>query len=854
VRRIVAIGVALLALIAADASAAQQPSLPADQQPVMLVVDVSGSMDEDDGTGTRKIDGAKLALLDYLGSVEPGSPIGLRTFPDQATDNCNSGRLQIGVGPADPAGMSATIRKLSPDGDTPTAEAMRRAVQDLKDEGYSRGTLVIVSDGQSTCDDPCKAAQDIADEGFDLDAITVGFKISEDGRKQLECISDALGGRYLDSDQSDELRDTLDRLGRPQLEVAIQPPVDREVIAGGEAVTVSATVTNTGEVEARNAIAQLTLRDQTGVDVQRPVSHLGNLAPQASRVVTWQIRADASTASRTLPFTVVGRALNASAVGEAAGSLRSVGVTRIADAGEILKGPGRRIAILGDSFSAGEGADQYEAGTDDDANGCHRSPLSYLIPLVGRAEIEHFACSGALTDDVLTPNEDQTQADGDPERAQIDSLERAQGDDAAKAVVMTIGGNDAGFDSLAKSCVAGRKSCTDTIYPGLPTDLSTSISRKDFVDQHVGPSSLVANALVSTYESVNQALNSKDIVKRRGGRLAPILVLGYVLPIPLQGRSCAPMGSYTVVLRTMSLTYSRTFYLLSADEIDFLAEFALQLNGIVESAVETARRERGVPVFYVPSTESAFQPNHTLCDSAAPFARATNSFNGGALNADNLITLADSSVSPRAVVRKFLAAKNVGERGLQELAHPNAKGYAAETQALLRWTRSRAATDAVAFTRTAQPAKPVATSWNVSQLVLGASGGDARQLEGGTTYPVQAQGFAPNSAVRIEVHSRPRLLAKVRADGRGRVSTRVGIPHGLAGGDHDLRVIGSDPSNRPHTVTIRFTVDRGMALPSTVQAMGLAAALLLLSGLLLLAVTGELRRARRWITDVPTAG
>ncbi len=94
--------------------------------------------------------------------------------------------------------MSAEIRKLVPDGDTPTAEALRAAYQTLKDSGKTRGTLVLVSDGESTCEDPCEAAKEISADGFEIDAITVGFQISDGGREQLECISQALDGRYLD--------------------------------------------------------------------------------------------------------------------------------------------------------------------------------------------------------------------------------------------------------------------------------------------------------------------------------------------------------------------------------------------------------------------------------------------------------------------------------------------------------------------------------------------------------------------------------------------------------------------------------------------------------------------------------
>lgn len=840
----------LLALVLTlPAPAAAQQSMVG-QQPVMLVVDISGSMDDEDGAGVRKIDGAKLALLDYVGSVEPSVLIGLRTYPDQSGGSCNSGQRVIDLGPADPKAMSARIRSLSPDGDTPTAEAMRAAVKDLRAANATSGTLVIVSDGESTCDDPCEAAEEIAGQGFDLDAITVGFKISDAGRKQLECISNALDGRYLDIGESDELRDTLDRLGRPRIEVKIDGAVNREVIAGGDAVDITARITNTGQIEARDAIGQLTIAAE-GVDVLRPISRLGNLAPAAARTVTWTVRAGPQTAGRSLAYSVVGRAVNASATGEAKGTLTSIGVTA-ANVGKILAGPGKGIAILGDSYSAGEGADAYDAGTDNKNNTCHRSPLTYLVPAFD-PKPHVIACSGALTSEVLTPNDANKDAKGHHEPAQIDALEayQTQRKAAVRAVVMTLGGNDAGFPAIGKSCVMGRKSCTDTIFTDLPWNQTTSESKDDFIDRHIGPPSPLLSALESTYESVNRSLNSDKIVGLRDGKTAPILVLGYPLPVPLQGRTCGPMGSYTIVLSTLAGSIVKTVYLLSDAEIDFIVDYALRLNGIVESAVENARRDSGVPVFYVPTTEFAFQPNHTVCDSKDPYARATTSFNGGGFSAGDIIALANPRFDLGSTINRFLTGADVAKRGMQELAHPNAKGYAAETQAILRWTRSRAADAAVAFTTTAKPAEPAETSWNVSTHTLGPPGLGAGLLQGGTTYPLKVGGFAPNSAVHVEAHSAPRLLGVIRADARGVVSGRVGIPRDLEDGDHELQIVGRDARNHARIARIPFSFD-GPFRPGVLQSMGVGSAIAVLLGLVLLTATGELRRWRRWCKRVMT--
>lgn len=848
-----------LVLVAPQVASAQPPSSAAvERQPVILVVDISGSMSEDDGSGTRKIDGAKLALLDYIGNIEGGSLVGLRTYPDQAGSDCNSGKRVINIGPVNPQDMSAQIRGLQPDGDTPTAEAMRAAAKDLKDEGYARGTLVVVSDGESTCDDPCKAAREIADSGingaagFDLDAVTVGFRISDEGRKQLQCISDALNGRYLDIKESDELRDALDRLGRPRMEVRLDSSANPEADAGGDQIEVSATITNTGEFEARDVIGQLNF-GSAAIDVLQPISRLGNLAPQESRTVKWRVRAPISAANKSFDFSVVGRAANATVAGEAQGKLKVVGVTEAAQAGEILKGPGSDIVILGDSYSAGEGADDYDDPTDTDFNGCHRSQRTYLIPTFGR-QTQLYACSGAVSAQVIGPNDGDRGRDGVVAAAQTERLTKLQppaGKTTVRAAVLTIGGNDADFPVLAKSCILAPQSCAERVYRGAPGNLVTNhIARKDFDKDHLGDSSPLAGDLERTYAAINASLNANDIVARRNGAVAPILVLAYPLPIPITGRTCAQMGSFTVRNGPSGTPFSffageKTEYLVNDKELDSVFDYGTRLNAIVESAVRTSRMG-GVPVFYVPATEFAFLPSHTVCDSGPagsatePFARSLLSFNGGALNGDTLSGLTSGKVSDA-----LKAAGTVAARGAQELVHPNKAGYAAVTSAILRWSRTKDARNAVAFLKTAKPVDTQLPDWIFSDVALGGGGGVLPILQGGTSYPFRSGGFAPNSPTRIEMRSTPRLLAVEQADRNGLLATRIAIPRDVENGRHTLIVSGVDGQGRPHVVRVAFEVDRPFRPTLIGSIAGLSGIALLLGAILTLAGGGAGRRRSR---------
>ena len=813
-----------------SASSAAQP-------PVMLVVDISGSMGDDDGQGVTKIDGAKTALLDFVGGAEPSSRMGLWTYPDQSGSGCNSGAKVLPIANVDPAAMGSAIRKLQPDGDTPTAEAMRAAAGEITADnarnGTKGGTLVIVSDGESTCADPCDVAKELAGKGLDLETITVGFNISDAGRKQLQCISGALSGRYLDIHDSDQLGETLNRLARPQLQVSLGT-ASITAVAGGDYADVPVKITNNGEVEAQDVLGQLYAGSDSqaaptsGFDVRRPIVHLGNLAPHATIDVTWQVRAGGERAGNSTAFTIQARAANASTAGGAGGRITATGVTTFAQVGRILKGPGAKIAILGDSFSAGEGAGDYDTETNDSKDGCHRTDNTYLIPAAGAGKVELLACSGAKSQAIWTTNE-RNRTEG----AQSDRLAALDGKNGGiRAVVMTMGGNDVDFGPLTASCLIGPRSCAKRVYLNVLPKAGAWLSTDDFVSSRLGPNSSLESSLETVYISVNRALNNADSVKRRGA-VAPILVLAYPFLLPYQEPACAPMGY--VRSSDPSLIGPNASYLLSADEVAFAADFEAKLNGVVETAIDSARRNDGVPVFFIPATELAFMPRHSLCDagsagsSTEPFGRTLGTVIPNPVAFDHETSIAAQLAS-------------VGLRTRQQLAHPTATGYKHETYALLRWSVSKDADAAVRFLATAKPAPPppkVADTWPQSDVVLGPG---TQTVQTSTSYPLAANGFDPQSSVQLTIHSAPRLLGSATADGRGNVRTRVAIPPDMPKGRHTIEVTGS-ARGRLRTVRIRVNV-AGPFRPPLQAAIGVGSAVALLLGLLLTALTGRLNAWR----------
>ena len=94
-----------------------------------------------------------------------------------------------------------------------------------------------------------------------------------------------------------------------------------------------------------------------------------------------------------------------------------------------------KVVLLGDSYSAGNGAGGY-------LDACFRTPHSagrrYAAQV--RAAVVDVSCSGAVVADL-------TRSRGQSRPAQVDAVDRT-----ADVVVLTMGGNDVGFGSIVLQC------------------------------------------------------------------------------------------------------------------------------------------------------------------------------------------------------------------------------------------------------------------------------------------------------------------------------------------------------------------------------------------------------------------
>ena len=203
------LGTLALLLVPGAAYAQSQPA-PSKDAAVILVVDASKSMKADDGTGRPKLAAAKQALNTLVDELPDDAKVGLRVYGSEVSGTgkaagCADTKLVSPVAPLDREGLKSSISAITARGFTPIGRSLQGAAQDLG--SAKQKTVVLVSDGGDNCAPPapCGVARQLAKGGVALKIQAVGFQVQSSARRQLQCIADAGGGRYVDADNAQEL-------------------------------------------------------------------------------------------------------------------------------------------------------------------------------------------------------------------------------------------------------------------------------------------------------------------------------------------------------------------------------------------------------------------------------------------------------------------------------------------------------------------------------------------------------------------------------------------------------------------------------------------------------------------------
>jgi hypothetical protein len=181
-------------------------------------------------------------------------------------------------------------------------------------------------------------------------------------------------------------------------------------------------------------------------------------------------------------------------------------------------GGGHNVLVaLGDSYMSGEGAAVYYKGTDEGGGDqCHRSPTAWAA-IAGQQppfdRMAFLACSGARSYNVYLSGSHSPEAQRGEKVTQLVAYQNLQDAQPFKPrlVVLSLGGNDAGFSAIGEMCIA-------------PGDCSTQ--------SHLWTDSLseVRTAMEHTYDQVGALFPN-----------VPVLVVGYPDPIADGDGPCGQM-------------------------------------------------------------------------------------------------------------------------------------------------------------------------------------------------------------------------------------------------------------------------------------------------------------------------
>lgn len=406
---------------------------------------------------------------------------------------------------------------------------------------------------------------------------------------------------------------------------------------------------------------------------------------------------------------------------------------------------------LGDSFSSGEGAHSYKAGTDvkSPLNKCHLSLSSYPFLIargLGIQKYESVACSGAEIKDI---NYDFDKKDGSDERIKYNfDLRHAAGLDSSpdeyilsnflpgyrtqyrfvekfrpSKITISISGNDIGFGDIVKRCVVGIDDC-----------YSKTEERVKLAD--------TINQRFSELKDVLGQLKSKSPE-------SIIYVVGYPRMVDLNG-SC---GNNVRI---------------SQSERVFFNDLTNYLNSVIKKAADKSG------AFYVDVSDAL--ENNQLCEG------------GNAEVAVNGLTAGNDT---------FLDIGPIGK----ESYHPNALGHSLLRNKVLEKTNNFTAKNPNPNEGAQEPQRSDAADF------IGSTNFDAfdlsyvrlTSLADGLWYKtepqtVAAEGFSPNSQISGLVYSEPTSIGLFTANENGEVSETINVPDSLPPGYHTLVLSGENES------------------------------------------------------------
>lgn len=174
----------------------------------IIVLDGSGSM-WGQIDGKPKLEIAREALRTVLGQVPAATELGLMAYGHREKGSCEDIELVVPPAAGTAAAIGSAADAMSFLGKTPLSAAVRQAADALK-YTEDKATVILITDGLETCNaDPCAVGAELEKAGIDFTAHVVGFGLTAEEGRQVSCLAENTGGKYLQASDAAQLKDAL---------------------------------------------------------------------------------------------------------------------------------------------------------------------------------------------------------------------------------------------------------------------------------------------------------------------------------------------------------------------------------------------------------------------------------------------------------------------------------------------------------------------------------------------------------------------------------------------------------------------------------------------------------------------
>lgn len=183
---------------------------------VLIILDLSKSMNERLQTNETKIDVAKRSVSEVIQKLPNETKIGLRVYGHKSgflgMNQCTQSELVTPIKPENKQNILNKIDKLTPSGVTPIAYSLKKAIDDFKENDAPK-RIILISDGLETCNgDPCSFAKSLHAKGLNIkiDVISFGRNVKNFSLdSQLQCIALATRGNFSRAETQADLVNAL---------------------------------------------------------------------------------------------------------------------------------------------------------------------------------------------------------------------------------------------------------------------------------------------------------------------------------------------------------------------------------------------------------------------------------------------------------------------------------------------------------------------------------------------------------------------------------------------------------------------------------------------------------------------